>query len=109
VLQTPVAANCVAQGIQLGGTQNPGLRLSWSSREHRQSHHPTPYYGMRKAKFRRIARTGILLICDELTQPPSCSCVSITLPSASTITTQRFEAPPRVDRWSSYSCYDFFP
>src|SRR5262249_50207740 len=64
-------------GNPAGGYTESGLRLSWSSREHRQSHHPTPYYGMRKAKFRRIARTGILMICDELTQSPLCSCVSI--------------------------------
>ena len=70
-------------GNPSGGYTESGLRLSWSSREHRQSHHPTPYYGMRKAKFRRIARTGILMNCDELTQPPACSCVSITLPASS--------------------------
>src|SRR5262245_5043249 len=51
-------------GIQPGGTQNPGLRSSWSSREHRQSDHPGPYYGMRKARC-----TDILMICDDLTQP----------------------------------------
>jgi hypothetical protein len=52
-----VGANCVAQGFSRGYTES-GLRLSWSSCEHRQSDHPSPYYGMRKAKFARNGADG---------------------------------------------------
>jgi hypothetical protein len=39
-------------GNPAGGYTESGLRLSWSSREHRQSHHPTSYYEKGRAKFR---------------------------------------------------------
>jgi hypothetical protein len=56
-----VGANCVAQGFSRGYTESR-LRLSWSSCEHRQSDHPSPCYGMRKAKF---ARNGADEYFDE--------------------------------------------
>jgi hypothetical protein len=47
-----VAANCAAQGFSRG-LHRIRTRSSWSSREHRLSDHPAPYYGMRKPKFRK--------------------------------------------------------
>jgi hypothetical protein len=58
VLQTPVAANCVAQGIHLGGTQNPDFDCRGLLVNIDNHIIPLRNYGMRNAKFRRIARTG---------------------------------------------------
>jgi hypothetical protein len=68
VLQTPVAANCVAQGIQPGGTQNPDFDCRGLLVNIDNHIIPLLYYGMRKAKFperrgrnlpQRAARTGV--------------------------------------------------